>query len=89
MLCSLKERKRAERSERKRTQCPTLAHGRLFVLSDLSELLTVDHLIWVKGVNEQMSDEQMSDEQMSEFPSLIQTSWTNLNLMIFFLSKNK
>ena len=33
------------------------AHSRSFVLSDLSELLTVAHLIWA---NKQMSDERMS-----------------------------
>ena len=32
-----------------------VAHCRSFVLSDLSELLTVAHLIWVKWANERMS----------------------------------
>ena len=44
------------------------AHGRSFVLSDLSESLTVAHLIWAKWVNE-----QMSNEQISEFPALEKT----------------
>ena len=42
---------------------------RSFLVSDLSESLTVAHLIWA---NEQMNAEQMSDEQMSEFPTLEQ-----------------
>ena len=54
------------------------AHDRSFVLSDLSESLTVAHLIWAKWANEQMSDERMSEwamsewanEWMSEFPAL-------------------
>ena len=40
-------------------------HGRSFVLSDLSESLTVAHLIWAKWANE-----WMSNERMSEFPAL-------------------
>ena len=42
-----------------------IAHGRSFVLSNLSESLTVTHLIWAK-----LANEQMSDAQMSEFPAL-------------------
>ena len=41
------------------------AHGRSFVLSNLSESLTVAHLIWAKWANE-----WMNDERMSEFPAL-------------------
>ena len=36
------------------------AHGRSFVLSDLSESLTVAHLIWAKWANERMSKWAMS-----------------------------
>ena len=45
---------------------------RSFLVSDLSESLTVAHLIWAIWANEQMNAEQMSDEQMSEFPTLEQ-----------------
>ena len=41
-------------------------HDHSFPLSDLSESLTVAHLIWAKWENE-----QMINEQMSEFPALV------------------
>ena len=49
-----------------------LKNDRSFLVSDLSESLTVAHLIWAIWANEQMNAEQMSDEQMSEFPTLEQ-----------------
>ena len=41
------------------------AHGCSFILSDLSEMLTVAHLIWAKWATERMSDwanEQWANE---------------------------
>ena len=57
------------------------AHGCSFVLSDLSESLTVPHLIWAKWANERMSDEGMSDELMSEFPALSFSRAENCTLL--------
>ena len=47
-----------------------ITHGCSFVLSNLSESLTVAHLIWAKWMSERMSDELMSDERMSDFSAL-------------------
>ena len=52
------------------------AHGRSFLLSDLSNLLTVAHLSWAIWANRSQLliwfewNERMSNERMSEFPAL-------------------
>ena len=49
---------------------------RSFIMSDLSESLTVAHLSWAIWANHSQSliwSELMSDEQMSEFPTLVLT----------------
>ena len=57
-----------------------IAHGRSFVLSNLSDSLTVTHLSWAILGNRSQSliwfeqNERMSDERMSEFPALQKTS---------------
>ena len=47
------------------------AHSRSFVLSHLSESLTVTQLIWGIWANEQMSNEPMSNEWLSKFSTLL------------------
>ena len=54
-----------------------IAHGRSFVISDLSDSLTVAHLSWAAWVTRSQSliclkrNEQMSELAMSEFPALL------------------
>ena len=50
------------------------AHSHSFVLSDLSESLTVPYLIWAKWANMRWANEQMSDEQMSKWAM---SKWAN------------
>ena len=52
------------------------AHSHSFVLSNLSESLTVVHLIWAKWANE-----QMSEWAMSKFPALLSCGEIYYNIL--------
>ena len=61
------------------------AHGRSFVLSVLSESLTVAHLIWAKWANEQWVNEEITSPAIGfSFPAICQREEHQCEEIIFF-----
>ncbi len=71
------------------------AHGHSFVLSDLSDSLTVAHLSWAIWANRSQSliwfeqNERLSNEQIREFPALMQSRCKSYSTLIQKMEKEK